>query len=261
MAACQRINSMSINSQSSSSGLVACAQFRSFLLVTGYLRGIFGVENMVHFEQSLSQIIMQLLGNIFVKFDIYPKECDSLIYDNGKCIKRRKGCKFKRFMIGSSYGWYYGVHEISFEVKSSNWHHCGYGVTTNINAFDCDKCVWVGDVKTGYHYALFYGHIAGLEDGYQDGVSFQRNALQFYPELKPEAVDEFKDEMGKIHDLLVEINRVTIRFNGNDWTLTWLLNGKIIGKPLSIMECCTYYPFLGFHFEPMNGDEEYRILL
>ena len=252
---------MSACRQSNHDLLMGCAQLQSYLLVTGYLRELITMENIAQYEKSLSKIIMQSLGNIFVKFDVYPQDCAHLICDDGKCLKRNKDDKCKGFCIGSSYGWYGGVQQISFETRSNCWFNAGYGITSNLEAFKCAKSKWVGDVKTGYHYGLFYGHIAGLEDGYQDRVTMQKFAVAL---AELEGYQRQRCGVGEVHkdddDENVDVNKITLRFDGNDWTVTWFLNDTIVGKPVEIMECCTYYPFLFFQFTPQCGNEEYRIL-
>lgn len=242
-----RVKRMACTKQQS--GLVTCSNLRSFYLVTGYLRNAFDINQLQTYEKSLGQIIMQLLGNIFVKFDVYPLKCEHMICDEGKCIRRCKGDPLRKFMIGTSNGWYYGSHSISFEVSKCPWYNAAYGVTTNISAFGGGDLKWVGDVKTGNHYGLFYGNIGGLEDGYQDRIKPQRNVI----ELKQEK-DENKEEM---------ISVITIKFNASDipWKLSFYLNHKLIGKPVEIVEDCKYFPFMGFFFDPKFSDEEYRILV
>ena len=211
-------------------------------LVNGFLRDrLISNKSLVNnhlFEPLLVNLIISSLGNVFIRFDIYPIQCKYMIYENETVVKWKENAP-NELCIGSSYGWNYGIHSISFECYTEYWYQTAFGITTNINAIK-EKPTFIVDIKTGYHYAMFMGFIGGMENGYQDSVPIQINAFNSKKGSKTK-------------------NIITIKFNGFEWNVKFLLNGKVIGKPIEMEPYCTYYPWIGFTKKVKDILEDHNI--
>ena len=49
---------------------------------------------------------------------------------------------------------------------------------------------------------------------------------------------------------------ITVLFNGNNWTLSFLLNGETRGKPISLRRLLEYSPFISIN----SDDADYTIV-
>ena len=193
-------------------------------LVIGFVRNQYVMKKKL-FDPQLIMIMVKSLGNVFMKFDLFPPECDDMIDENGTVVKWTKQSPTE-LTIGCSYGWNYGLHEIHIECITEYWHYTAFGITSNPH-FMSKESAFIMEVKTGCHYGLIMGVVGGMIDGYEDSVPFTFDAYNC--------------------DKANKKSIVTIRYNGNEWKVTFLINGKVIGTR-DIEPCVTYYPCIGFTY-------------
>ena len=113
---------------------------RLIYLAHGYMREQYAThDNYDQFEPSLVNVIIKLLGNIFMCFDIYPLKHKSMFSNYNTTFIRNAGTPGS-FTFGCSYGMNKGIHKISIENKGGGFH-AAFGVTTNIEYFK-QNSVW-----------------------------------------------------------------------------------------------------------------------
>ena len=187
-----------------------------------------------NFEMSLITVILQFLGNIFAIFDCYPEGFENVISENGQVFRRKYKSGIETVTIGCSLKWKQGmIHQISFKSNSTAHKNDGIGISTNIEKL-CEKAGWYGHRLNDHGDDPF--EYAVMKGGH---VAFQGTVI--------------KDEACKVGDI------ITLLFNGNDWTLSFLLNGEIQGKPQKITPDVEYSPFISANAFCSN-DTDYAIV-
>ena len=196
-------------------------------LTSGYVRCEYLIKQSedTNFEVSLINVILTFLGNIFVLFDCYPKNCQQFIFDHGQVF--RKQCKFMEdyAIFGSSIKWGKGeIHQISFKsnTKAHGWD--AVGISTNIEKL-CEKTGWFTDRVEATNSIAFV----------RNGGSILSWPIDLRYDTQSRILKADDCKKGDIFSLL---------FNGIDWTLTYLLNGERTGKPQSIKPDLEYSPFI-----------------
>ena len=206
---------------------------RCSLLISGYMRIEYCKhDNYDQFETSLVKIIVRLLGNIFMIFDVYPLKCKSMFSDDGLVFKKQPSQRgIGDVTFGCSYGWNKGIHKISIKNKYE-WNEQGIGITNRIQKFT-EKAAWYGYFNSDmgeYSYNLNGKNLVGTDIESQNFVFESKNA-------------------GGV---------VTIHFDGDNGTLTFLYDDKIIGKSVNIKRNETYYPFISYNAD--NGPAEFHLI-
>ena len=211
---------------------------RCGLLVHGYIRNEYNNHKYYdQFETSLINIILQLLGNIFMIFDVYPSICKSMVSDDG-LIFTKDPVEHKdigSITFGCSYGWNKGTHKISVRNKYK-WKGHAIGITNNIQQF-AERPAWYGSwTRNQYKEQSYYYNL--------NGSILVGTHIPFQPGL-------FKSKNGN--------DVISIHFDGDNGTLTFLFNDKIIGKGVKVKKNETYYLFISCNssckakFELMNA--------
>ena len=139
------------------------ASIRGCLLIDGYIRNQYCKhEAYDKFEKSLVMIIVKLLGNIFMIFDVYPVECKSSISKDGLKFKPDQKMH-KDVTFGCSYGWNDGINKVSIRNKYK-WQGHAIGITNNIQQFS-EEAIWYGfvDKDEGLYYNLNSGSLVGSQ--------------------------------------------------------------------------------------------------
>ena len=197
-----------------------------------------------NFEISLINIIIQYLGNILITFDCYPQGFQSQIIENGQAVKAYSKINATPICIGCSTEWNEGIHQISF--RSNSLGHVGdvFGINSNIREFT-NQPGWYTD-RTELAKSQTYSWNVYVNNLYCHPKT--SDALFQYA-----VTSDLDYKEGDILSLL---------FNGNDWTISYLLNGKIVGKPFKITPNLKYSPFICSYWSTRNDDKvaEYLIL-
>ena len=210
------------------------ASIRCRLLIAGYMRIEYRKhQNYDQFETSLVNIIIQLLGSIFMIFDVYPMEAGSMFSDDGLTFKNNK--EFRKLTFGCSYGWKKGVHKISVKNKYK-WIRGvsqAIGITNRIQIFTT-KAAW-------------YGHF----DRYIDEYRYNLNSPHLVGTDIPSRNFVFESNKGG--------GVITMLFDGDNGTITFYYNDKIIGESINIKKDEIYYPFISYYGEP-NAEAEFHLI-
>ena len=217
--------------------------YRLMHLSNGYMREQFATHSDYdQFEISLVNIIIELLGNIFMRFDIYPLQHTSLFSNYNTVFKRNKAHKQKgSFTFGCSYGMNKGVHKISIENKVNGLRWPAFGITTNIQYFKEHSAWFNADGKADISFLnrklIGQKFCSGkqLETG-------KRSSTQF---------GVFDPNNCKAGDV------ISMVLNADEWTLTYELNDKQIGTTLNVIPNQTYYFFVSSNKREENV--EYHI--
>ena len=212
------------NTKMEDTATVDVASIRCGLLVDGYMKKEYCKhENYDRFEKSLVGIIVKLLGNIFMIFDVYPSICKSMFADDGLTFKPdrilHKGLGDVTF--GCSYGWNKGIYKISIQNKYK-WEGQGIGITNNIQRFK-EKPAWYGEFTSKDKQFLQYNLNSSILVG--SGISTQYSLFS-------------SNNGGDV---------ITMQFDGDNGILTFLFNHKIIGKSIDVRKNEIYYPFISYN--------------
>ena len=186
-------------------------------LVNGYIREEYVAhDDYDKFETSLVNIIIKLLGNIFICFDIYPLKHKSKFSNYNTIFKRDKD-DGDNMTFGCSYGINKGIYKVSLKNTISGFGSNAFGIITNILHFKTNS-VWFNEAYNADEYFLNGTLIAGA------------NAKTRY--------DVFKKTDTKAGDVLA------MKFDANEWKLTFFLNDKQLGNTMNVKKQ-TYYLFVG----------------
>ena len=208
---------------------------RCSLLVNGYMRNEYNTHGSYdQFEISVIKIIVRLLGNIFMVFDVYPLECKSMFSDDGLIFKPNpeKNRNIEGITFGCSYGWNKGIHKIAIRSKN-NWTTHAIGITNNIQQF-AERPAWYGNWAKQYAPQNLYYNLNGTM---LVGTRIQRQE------------DLYQFESQSRNDV------ITIKFDGDNGALTFLFNDKIIVKSVKVKKNETYYPFVSYNLSKGAGFE------
>ena len=193
-------------------------------LVNGYMRQEYTLHKQYdHFESSLMLIMMEFLGNIFIMFDVYPSKCKWMFSNYGKTFKRDfpRRDNMDAFTFGCSLGWNKGIHKIWIESRASGFGSNAFGITSDIKYFGTNH-VWFGH-QDGYKYVMNGNLLAAIDD-FSDIGSSHHNVF-----------DESESKSGDI---------LQICLNADQWTVTFSLNEKQLGKPMKVKPDQTYHLFI-----------------
>ena len=99
--------------------------------------------------ELIKKNICEYLGNVFLRFDVYPSGVQDIIKNNGYTLNKI-GDGFhnynKSFMIGCSYGFNgIGVYNIKIKVLHNGNEQGSIGIITNIN--ECKKMTQTFDIN------------------------------------------------------------------------------------------------------------------
>ena len=192
-------------------------------LVNGYMRKRYASQKLYdQFESSLILIMMELLGNIFIMFDVYPSKCKSMISNNGKIFKRNLPSIDSQgsFTFGCSIGWNKGIHKISIQAKSGRFGSNVFGITTDMEYYKTHP-VWYSRCEKGFRYAMKGDLLVACGD------LTGNNTTQW----------GIFDKPSKAGDIL------EICLNADEWTVTFSMNDKQLGKPMKVIPA-TYHLFV-----------------
>eukprot|EP01084_Bolivina_argentea_P144963 254230_1 len=193
-------------------------------LIAGYLPKSMRQYQIV----SISKIISTYL--IFLKFDVYPLECNNLIKDNGYKIYRSAiSHKYDNpFMIGCSYGFPdKGIHNIKIQILHDANRYDSIGVVTNLK--DCTKFKeyfsavgWCCQYKCGVNSNDPYGirnATIELSKNSRTGSSSWGHTLWNH--------EQYIWKRNDIITIYLDMNRRILRFYNND---TLVINNKLLTK-------------------------------
>ena len=209
-------------------------------LITGYVRNIYCDQ----FELWIIRLISQFMTNIFITFDIIPSQLNNkkFIFDNGKVFKRSKynfgkgdDDNIGPFTFGCSIGWMNGdEYKLSIKSLTSGYELDTFGITSNINKL-CSICDWYTNIARTYNDDIII-------------YSMEGNKL-------PTPFDNIKSDNILFHSChkCKPNDIITIYFNGNNWTVTFLINNKIQGNPIKIKQNLIYSPFISSNGSSYKG--------
>ena len=185
-------------------------------LVNGYVKELFLKYGLNGYPSDLTNIFIQFIGIMFIRFDIYPKEHDILIKNGGRLIRKWGQTAFT---VACSKELNHGVHEIKIKCKCFGAPSV-IGITTNHEQYVIDG-FWCGDTN-GLIYAYYSPDIMVPHESKQNAVHVisQSNL----PELRE----------GCIVILVVNIDRGKLTMNIDEYS-----------HCIDIKPRQTYYFFMG----------------
>ena len=217
-------------------------------LIHGYMREKYSSHvNYEKFEVSLMEIILRLLGNIFIIFDVYAPEITDLISDNGKVFKFEKKQKSNinhssYITFGCSYGWSKGVHKISVQKVNTPYESSAFGITTNIKYFNGENGKkWFGSsgCKDGYFYVLNGTGLASMVNG-EGGNQYQSGVVTSNQHTSND--------------------KITICIDLDNGKATFMYNDKQCGFPMKIEKNQTYHFFISSGCIFCGSRAEYHLI-
>ena len=198
-------------------------QVRHECLVHGYLKQEFKASKYINIS-SLTGIILTLLGNILLHFDIFHEDRKDEVLDGGMRIKRTTG---RSSLFASSFYFNSGVNE--FKIKCINPHFDTIGIISDTT--DCAKNQWITQINSGIAY--YYYNYIGIEKT-PSGRTIHRTSTKW-----------------KNDDI------ITVRIDCEKWIVAFYLNDEQIGRDLKIKPNSSYHPVLGTN---TDKDAEYGIV-
>ena len=198
-------------------------------LTEGYINKQFANhDDFDQFEISLVNIIIKLLGNIFMCFDVYPSQHESMFsgYNINNIFTRNRGKDDSNgiFTFGCSHGMNHGIYKISIQNKIGGFGMLNtFGITTDIEYFRKNSSFFNDNMKADCYFSN--GTLtADLHD--DEGVTNQY-----------ELFTSWNTKAGDTLTMILDARE-------KQWTFTYLLNDKKLGKSLNVTPQ-TYYFFVG----------------
>eukprot|EP01084_Bolivina_argentea_P298107 513670_1 len=214
------------------------------LLVNGYTTNELKRYSMDSiYPKSINSIISYFVGNMFLKFDVFPSECNNMVRNNGMEIHRTYSNKpgetnSSRFMIGCSRGFNKGINEWKIQTMQDHNEEI-IGIMTNIN--DCKKIMWIGYTKGDTYY--YYG---GDKKGEGAVIQTKINGRRTFYDVSHMCV-------WKANDI------ITVTLDCNKWKLWFKLNDFIVHKKFDVVPDLTYYPVICVGKAVPNSRAVFRI--
>ena len=196
-------------------------------LVSGYIKREFLDGGDYQYPQPLTAILIQFLGNILFKFDLFHAMYQRFIQNDGAKFKPSDHFEDNTFSIGCSYPFITGIYNVV--IKWRAWDEPDLATDNPIGiCSDADCCKreidWIFDNEEIYIYALY-------------GSSFVRsNASIKYERNKTQNnVYQWED---------ISEEEFTMIIDCNQWTLTYFMGNKQVGVPMNIAKDTEYYFFI-----------------
>ena len=176
---------------------------------------------------------MHFVGNIFHIFDAYPVGSSHMIFQgNSSDIKGVDG-KID-VCIGSSVQWTKGIHTFSVKSMTDGHRLDAFGITTNIDKF-CKIKKWYARCATD----------ANAETYAMNGC-----------ESKSITMRQIND--GKFGSRTQAGDIIVIMFDGDNWEVSFFVNGIEQAEPMKITPDLTYSPFIALNGY-ISGTPHYQI--
>ena len=197
-------------------------------LVYGYVsEEIKNVELEDKYPKELNLLIMQFLGNIFMRFDLIHSDYKGCIQNDGTVFKRGIYAKAKSFSAVSSYTFKPGdIGEFRIKCNKPGGDSIGIMDNTNIINYRSKYHSYI-DVTVYYYHG--WGNLYGVDGDLVENVS---------------------EHKFKIDDI------ITVKIDCNKWILTFMRNDKMVGKQIEIASKDEYYPFIG----TLSNNVEYELI-
>ena len=168
-----------------------------------------------------------------IKFDIVNEKYRDCIKNDGTLLAiSHETSKFASFSILSSNSFSSGdIGE--FSIKCNKPSQDSIGIMSNTSIITMDDC-YHAEADAQFYYYYLYGNLyeTDKDNGGYKGI-FDRDV-----------------ESAEANDV------VTVKVNCVDWTLRFMLNNKLMGKPIKIKPEEKYHPFVGIY----EVDGEYELL-
>ena len=170
-----------------------------------------------------------------IQFDIYNGEVVQMIADDHTEWKAITNQGIINRMVSSSKGFNKGVHEwIIHCIIDGGWYQA-IGIISD--KWNNSKYNWFGGSTNGYCYYLY-----GWDD-YQIKISKS-------PKYIAKCAQKFNQEIcWKTGDNII------VLLDCDNWTISFKLNGKIVGSPVDIEPNLTYYPTIA----TCGPNDHYRV--